>query len=250
MLLDPFLKSQPARYRHEIENCEAFYWIYLREGRLWVEHLNQRERLGPGHLLVMPVGTKVNLWTESGKGYRGVSFTVLPSTALRWSGNKARVFGNAPVIGQLAEILADSLTGTRTMKFCRLLSNALLEETRLLFEEKEKRDSPSVRETAPTAIADAIKRNVYGGEKIEAILSRSGFSVRQAERLFKNRFGVSAKTYLMRLRLEQAKCWLAERNISVVSAARELGFSTAAHFSLWFKKETGLAPAHWRARNG
>ncbi|MBL8994059.1 MAG: AraC family transcriptional regulator [Spirochaetia bacterium] len=246
MILDPFLKSQPASYRHDIDDCEAFYWIYLRKGRLWLQDAHRKERLGAGDLLILPTSSSFSLWTEAKTGYSGVSFTVLPSTPMPWSGKLPQVFRGAAVIGQLAELLASSLEDKRSMEFCRHLARALLEESRSLSEEARSNNLPDLRQALPEAIAEAIKRCVYGGEKIEAILKRSGLSIRQAERVFKLRYGMSAKSFLMAQRLAQARLWLLEQGMPVSAVARELGFSSAAHFSLWFKKETGSAPAKWR----
>lgn len=65
-------------------------------------------------------------------------------------------------------------------------------------------------------------------------------------RVFKEQFGQSVTTYLMQLRITQAKRMLRFTDHSVESIAQECGLSDANYFSRLFKKVEGVPPGEYR----
>jgi AraC-like DNA-binding protein len=68
-------------------------------------------------------------------------------------------------------------------------------------------------------------------------------------RLFKKRFGISPKQYVLELRLRKAKQLLLQDNISVTKVSEQCGFTNPYHFSRAFHKITGLTPTEYRKEN-
>jgi AraC family transcriptional regulator len=68
-------------------------------------------------------------------------------------------------------------------------------------------------------------------------------------RVFKRATGDTPHHYLVRLRVEEAKRLLHE-GITVTEAARRCGFSSPAHLSAAFMRETGVRPSHYRDSPG
>ena len=67
---------------------------------------------------------------------------------------------------------------------------------------------------------------------------------------FKERTGLSPKSYLMRMRLERARRLLGSTTDTLDKIAERAGFCSAFHLSAAFKKEFGLPPRFWRKQQG
>ncbi|MFI6995971.1 helix-turn-helix domain-containing protein [Nocardia sp. NPDC050175] len=67
-------------------------------------------------------------------------------------------------------------------------------------------------------------------------------------RMFKRATGYTPHRYLTLLRIVEAKRLL-ERGVTVTQAARWCGFSSTAHLSAVFLRETGVRPSRWPPTN-
>ncbi|MBV8649597.1 helix-turn-helix transcriptional regulator [Paludibacterium sp.] len=83
-----------------------------------------------------------------------------------------------------------------------------------------------------------------------------GLPPRKFNQLFKEKFGVSAKHWLLSQRLEHARQLLLTTHKKVIDVAIESGFTNHAHFSESFRRRFQLSPSearretpHGRARN-
>lgn len=81
---------------------------------------------------------------------------------------------------------------------------------------------------------------------METLARELGVAYSHFRREFKARTGLPPKQYLLRLRLEKARRLLGNTPDSVKTIADRLGFNSPFHLSAAFKKEFGIAPAHWR----
>ena len=140
----------------------------------------------------------------------------------------------------------------------RLLFAQLLEDFR-------DRGSVNRAKSAVYAILDAMaadRRIAHGGSDFEACLSfmeanfcdralsigqvaAAGFmSQSTLQRAFHERFGLSPKAYLGRLRMNRALELLVENRLSVKEIAFACGFLDEKFFSRAFKKKYGFPPSH------
>lgn len=78
---------------------------------------------------------------------------------------------------------------------------------------------------------------------IAGLADEFGFERSYLYRIFKQRYGISPKEYLTRIRLEKAK-WLLARGHSVAECAYMVGYSDAFSLSKAYKKYYGIAPSH------
>lgn len=65
-------------------------------------------------------------------------------------------------------------------------------------------------------------------------------------RLFKEEKGVTLQKYIHQQKMEKAKHLLATTNLSISIVAQLTGFTHFSHFSMTFRKATGLSPADYR----
>lgn len=66
---------------------------------------------------------------------------------------------------------------------------------------------------------------------------------------FARTVGVSAKQYLISLRLDLAQTELITTTTTLANIAERLGYASPFSFSAAFKRHTGLSPAHFRTQN-
>lgn len=85
---------------------------------------------------------------------------------------------------------------------------------------------------------------------LENVARSVGVSYSTLRRLFREHTGLSLKQYQTEVRIRRACELLRNSDRPVKEIAGHLGYSSAFHFSAQFQKSTGLAPSHWRERNG
>lgn len=71
-------------------------------------------------------------------------------------------------------------------------------------------------------------------------------SVPYLNRLFKQKTGETLAAYLKHLRLEKARQFLVDTNLSVETIARKVGFENTKYFYTLFKNEYGISPSNYR----
>ena len=92
-----------------------------------------------------------------------------------------------------------------------------------------------------------LERQPLASPVSETALARSvGLSVSQLNRLFLRQFGVSSRGYFDRRRHRHALAALEESARGAKEIASELGFSSAPHFSAWFRRKQGVPPRKFR----
>lgn len=110
---------------------------------------------------------------------------------------------------------------------------------------------------ASAIIINEIKREVLAWVRVEGnrmVLSdflqshiHKEYSV--LSKLFSDTQGVTIERYAITARIEYAKELLSYGQMTVSEIAYKLGYSSAAHLSMQFKKETGLSPTQFRVHD-
>lgn len=96
------------------------------------------------------------------------------------------------------------------------------------------------------AVRDLIDGNFADREVLQTKLGAVGVSRRHLTKLFEKQYDMSPEQYMTRVRLQQAKGLLAEgRKITDVAFA--VGMDSAAAFTVFFKKHTGVPPSEYAA---
>lgn len=84
--------------------------------------------------------------------------------------------------------------------------------------------------------------------RIEQLADSLGLSIRQTQRFLKEKYGMTFCEKKAEMQLEHAKILLINENRSLSTIAEECGFCSAAAFSAFFKKQTGMTPIQYRNR--
>lgn len=67
--------------------------------------------------------------------------------------------------------------------------------------------------------------------------------------IFSKNTGTTLKNYLINERINTAKDMLINTDKNIYEIANEIGYKTAQHFSVIFKKSTGLTPSAYQAKH-
>lgn len=84
---------------------------------------------------------------------------------------------------------------------------------------------------------------------LDELASNAGYCTDRFRNLFKELTGITPKQYIIQKRIEEAKKLLITTNEDLDSISNKLGFNYYSHFSLYFKKKTGLNPKEYRNKN-
>lgn len=97
------------------------------------------------------------------------------------------------------------------------------------------------------AAIDWMKQNVGAPADIAQLAEKLHISRQHLCRLFQQKFGVSTKEYMTKLKILQAQKDLVEfAEKSVADVAESLGFVNTSHFARVFKQVTGVSPNAFR----
>jgi len=110
---------------------------------------------------------------------------------------------------------------------------------------------PAAGGLSPKALRRAIERLRSDNDadvSLAALASDAGLSRFHFCRAFKESTGLSPHACLRQHRLEQAMNMLRDTDVSVVSVAAALGYSSQTAFAAAFRKLTGETPSNWRRR--
>ncbi|MDD3336705.1 MAG: helix-turn-helix transcriptional regulator [Eubacteriales bacterium] len=73
-----------------------------------------------------------------------------------------------------------------------------------------------------------------------------GISTKQVTRLLRADVGATFKEYLLQLRMEAAKRFLHDEDLTIAQTAEKVGYFNISHFIKCFKLYTGVTPGEWK----
>jgi len=104
-------------------------------------------------------------------------------------------------------------------------------------------EAPDLTDTARQA-----RELLLAGHDVNSVARKLGVSYPTLYRHFKKATGLGPKEYAREIRLARAEDLISGTVLSIKEIAGLLGFYSASHLSLEFKKAKGVAPAHWPGR--
>ncbi len=81
---------------------------------------------------------------------------------------------------------------------------------------------------------------------VEEVARSIGIERSYLYKIFKRELGYSVSDYIQKCKIQNAKKFLIETNISTAEIANSLNFDSSSHFSKSFKKHTGFNPSEYR----
>lgn len=95
-----------------------------------------------------------------------------------------------------------------------------------------------------------IQKNFRKKLSIHSLAELTHLSDRQFGRCFKEYYGVSPQTFLIKTRVQAACISLRNKNTDLANLSVELGFYDQSSFTLHFRKHMGITPRRFREQEG
>jgi AraC family transcriptional regulator len=97
-------------------------------------------------------------------------------------------------------------------------------------------------------VTDYIRANLAADLSIDELAGQAGLSSFHFARVFRREAGETPHQFVTRLRLEEAARLLRATDQTVLQIAIAVGFESASHFSVQFKRGYGVTPLAYRLR--
>ncbi len=104
--------------------------------------------------------------------------------------------------------------------------------------------NPTVRR-----IVQYIQNNISHRITLADIAKEAGLHPVYVSSLFSEKMGMSITEFIVLNRVRVIESFLAESDMKLLDIAELFSFSSAAHFSTFFKRHTGMTPREYRAEN-
>ena len=233
---------QNPQYRILVQGnrpCNGF--LYILRGSCHYRFEGGEFTLSDGGLIYLPFGSHhtLTITSESIQFYR-VDFTVhIGNEIARFYDRPLKLTDHAPAecVEAIKALESDySLqedSVARMQKLCTVLTCL-----------QRSPKSPTAARLAPAV--RYLQENVISGVSCVALADLCFLSPSRFYELFRAEFGVSPLSYRDRLLVRRAKTMLEAGDIPVKEIALSLGFETAAYFSRFFKKQTGMTPMTYK----
>lgn len=213
----------------------------------------------PGHVMIAPAGDG-RTWRRSGEGFVLMA-AIAPGQlagvferAEGRAGSSVRVredfSGQDRRIAELSQVLWRELSRERIG--ARLYVETAVEQLvlQLLREhcDIEPARAPSIS-ISPHKLRLArafIQENLAEDVSVEGIARAVGMSAFHFAHAFRAATGIPPHRYVMERRMERAKALLRGSELTLTEIAQRVGYSSASHFSVGFRKLTQVAPSDYR----
>ncbi|MGK0271878.1 MAG: transcriptional regulator GlxA family with amidase domain [Cocleimonas sp.] len=96
---------------------------------------------------------------------------------------------------------------------------------------------------------EAMRNHIADPLDLEQLARLSEVSVRQLNRLFKEKLGIATMDFYRQQRLQTAEKLLNQSSMKMIDIANATGFMSAAHFSSAFNKHFGQTPSSLRKKS-
>lgn len=90
-----------------------------------------------------------------------------------------------------------------------------------------------------------ILSNINRKLLVDEVCKQTGLSTDYANLIFKKYSGKSIGKYITHCKMQKAKQFLAEKNLSIADVAKQLGYGDEFYFSRVFKKTEGISPSEF-----
>lgn len=215
------------------QSCSVLYRSCRGHGRVRLK--KEVFDLSPGQFFLVPVGSiaQISACRDSAWHFQWIGF----------NGLLAHDFLQLPAVFTLPEKLLGQLYDLQEP--CENIGSRVSSDL-LLIHSVLTRSKPD-RTDHVQKVVDHILSGYMFKVSVEELAAELGINSSYLTRQFTKKMGCSIRKYLLTVRVANAKNYL-NRGYSVKETALLCGFGDTANFSKLFKKETGFAPAHWKAK--
>lgn len=121
------------------------------------------------------------------------------------------------------------------------VGNSLMNHITSIIERQREQEIRPVLEAV-----EYIKKNYSRKILLEDVAERSGFNANYFSELFKNETGKNFSTYLLEVRMAEAKRLLRDTSDTIYEITSKVGYKDSKYFSQQFTKTVGIKPTEYR----
>jgi ABC-type Fe3+-hydroxamate transport system substrate-binding protein len=253
--VDHIRRSEPWSLQSEI--LSSYQVVFIHRGSAIFNMDGISTRVGPGHLLFLAKGQKVQAASDSADPlaiYR-IRFSYQSPIRKTEKGSLYREDGTTfplegefyihsqPQLLHLCEQLHHSMSELEQGR--RHYRQTCLIQELLYLAASEIETGEEQQLTAVERTVEYLNHNYMLPIQLDALSRLAGFSSSYYSRLFKKLKGISPTAYMTMLRMKRAKELLIISQSSLTEISKHLGYNDESYFSRVFKKETGYSPAYY-----
>lgn len=237
-LLGAVTVPSPKGKVYETPCRPSFALTFCQEGRITYFHRGQEYVSDRDHALILPRGAAYRLYRNEEGSFPLVNF--------QCEGLQEDVFLRIPLANPESYLRDFSL-----LKSSLLLPQGQARAMSILYDlfHRLSRESASFTGALTPALRyleeapeDPALSNTFLAEKC-------GISEVYFRQLFRERFGISPRQYILALRMQKARQLLTESRLPVHIVGEQCGFTNPYHFSRAFRNAAGLTPTEYRKLN-
>lgn len=124
-------------------------------------------------------------------------------------------------------------------------AGTIIEPGIALLEERRQAQFTSISQEVKRLIEEAFDTDLT----LEKCSARINYHPQYISRVFRQETGINFADYLAQYRLEVAKRWLRETDLTITDIAEKLKYNNPANFIRYFRKMEGMTPGQYREQN-
>lgn len=229
--------------------------ILLESGQGEIEFQNNRAKIGPGTLIILPPGCwhryRPNAktgWTTYWIGFSGdLADRLIGHAGFAKDGEIRSFDAGSPVLQPFASTVSDLMSAAERTPFSAAASVPMLVAALL--------ESPSNVNPADKPLSPILKAQMHIADHLSETIDffelakDVGMTYRSFRYLFTKESGMSPLQYQIERKLIRAKNLLRSSDMPVKDIADSLGFNSTWYFAHFFQKHAKCSPASYRKQN-
>lgn len=157
------------------------------------------------------------------------------------------VFDDFALGEEFKEIINEANLRENDLDKCQIAIQNFLYKAVLYLYKKENFQSENI---LASKIRKEFLNNISTNKSQEELSREIGVSIRHAQRIFKEEYGISIHKFITEEKAKRAKNLLINTGSSIKQISEFLGFENEKYFSVFFRKNCGETPLNYRKKFG
>ena len=153
---------------------------------------------------------------------------------------------SADVAYTLSDTYTEMVDGCRSISEIAAVSHTMYED--YIRRVHKIRSAPCISRPIQSS-KNYIEEHVTDAITAEVLAERLGYTPHYFTRLFKAETGFTVKDFILRTKIDEAKCLLINTEMSVLNISESLKFSSQSYFTHQFERVEGMTPSQFRQKN-
>ena len=227
-----------------------FLIIYVKEGQATLLSHKDKIRLTAGSLLVMFPDSEVYYVTDKDVPWTiywiGMHGTLVPEFMKNLGLSPENPVYNVKNRYEIEDILEKIYNLSYSQMYSDKL--AILSHLYNFFSVLLSEKSNISPKDYAAEVKELIRKNFDKDISIEQIATRLSVNKNYLTRVFKEKYNMTIKDFLINIRLKRAMVLLKETDADILKISNSVGYSDQLYFSRIFRKKTGLSPSEYRKK--